>query len=292
MLGVRHLLTYSVDDMGRQPCCDKLEVKKGPWTADEDKKLINFLLTNGQCCWRAVPKLAGLRRCGKSCRLRWTNYLRPDLKRGLLTETEEQIVIDLHSRLGNRSTHGLLCVRWSMIAAKLPGRTDNEIKNHWNTHIKKKLLKMGIDPITHEPLNKQAASQENSSPASQHFTQSDNNHQVEETDGVLNSEENSVSSPTGDNESLLPDSICSDDSLMNSLWLDQTSLMDALWASIPEPDAENNNNENDMPLSSWEDNSAWLLDSKDFGVHDFGFNCFSEIESSTLQTLGMEEKGQ
>lgn len=91
-----------VFDMGRQPCCDKLGVKKGPWTAEEDKKLINFILTNGQCCWRAVPKLAGLRRCGKSCRLRWTNYLRPDLKRGLLTEAEEQLVIDLHARLGNR----------------------------------------------------------------------------------------------------------------------------------------------------------------------------------------------
>ncbi|RVW90587.1 Protein ODORANT1 [Vitis vinifera] len=123
--------------MGRQPCCDKLGVKKGPWTAEEDKKLVTFILTNGHCCWRALPKLAGLRRCGKSCRLRWTNYLRPDLKRGLLNEAEEQLVIDLHARLGNR---------WSKIAAKLPGRTDNEIKNHWNTHIKKKLIKMGIDP--------------------------------------------------------------------------------------------------------------------------------------------------
>ncbi|XP_058084583.1 MYB-like transcription factor ODO1 [Magnolia sinica] len=88
--------------MGRQPCCDKLGVKKGPWTAEEDKKLINFILTNDQCCWRAVPKLAGLLRCGKSCRLRWTNYLRPDLKRGLLNDAEEQLVIDLHARLGNR----------------------------------------------------------------------------------------------------------------------------------------------------------------------------------------------
>ncbi|WCJ36510.1 myb domain protein 42 [Euphorbia peplus] len=131
--------------MGRQPCCDKLGVKKGPWTAEEDKMLVNFILTHGQCCWRAVPKLAGLRRCGKSCRLRWTNYLRPDLKRGLLNEAEEQLVIDLHAHLGNR---------WSKIAARLPGRTDNEIKNHWNTHIKKKLVKMGIDPVTHQPLPK------------------------------------------------------------------------------------------------------------------------------------------
>ncbi|RDX78071.1 Protein ODORANT1 [Mucuna pruriens] len=129
--------------MGRQPCCDKVGLKKGPWTAEEDKKLISFILTNGQCCWRAVPKLAGLLRCGKSCRLRWTNYLRPDLKRGLLSEYEEKMVIDLHAQLGNR---------WSKIASHLPGRTDNEIKNHWNTHIKKKLKKMGIDPVTHKPL--------------------------------------------------------------------------------------------------------------------------------------------
>lgn len=129
--------------MGRQPCCDKVGLKKGPWTAEEDRKLISFILTNGQCCWRAVPKLAGLLRCGKSCRLRWTNYLRPDLKRGLLTEQEEKLVIDLHAQLGNR---------WSKIASHLPGRTDNEIKNHWNTHIKKKLKKMGLDPVTHKPL--------------------------------------------------------------------------------------------------------------------------------------------
>ncbi|KAG0485567.1 hypothetical protein HPP92_009646 [Vanilla planifolia] len=129
--------------MGRQPCCDKVGLKKGPWTAEEDEKLARFILQNGQCCWRAVPKLAGLLRCGKSCRLRWTNYLRPDLKRGLLSEAEEKLIIDLHSQLGNR---------WSKIASQLPGRTDNEIKNIWNTHIKKKLRKMGIDPQTHKPI--------------------------------------------------------------------------------------------------------------------------------------------
>ncbi|XP_077240014.1 transcription factor MYB20-like [Tasmannia lanceolata] len=130
--------------MGRKPCCEKVGLKKGPWTVEEDKKLINFILTNGQCCWRAVPKLAGLLRCGKSCRLRWTNYLRPDLKRGLLSASEEKMVIDLHAHLGNR---------WSKIAAQLPGRTDNEIKNHWNTHIKKKLRNMGIDPLTHKLIS-------------------------------------------------------------------------------------------------------------------------------------------
>ncbi|KAE8668488.1 Transcription repressor MYB6 [Hibiscus syriacus] len=87
---------------------------------------------------------AGLLRCGKSCRLRWINYLRPDIKRGNFSEQEDQLIIQLHSLLGNK---------WSLIAARLPGRTDNEIKNYWNTHIKRKLLSRGIDPQTHRPLN-------------------------------------------------------------------------------------------------------------------------------------------
>ncbi|XP_028772386.1 myb-related protein 315-like [Neltuma alba] len=129
--------------MGRQPCCDKIGLKRGPWTIEEDHKLINFILNNGIHCWRMVPKLAGLLRCGKSCRLRWINYLRPDLKRGGFTETEEDQIIQLHSRLGNR---------WSKIAAHFPGRTDNEIKNHWNTRIKKKMKLTGLDPVTHVPI--------------------------------------------------------------------------------------------------------------------------------------------
>nr|GEV57659.1 homeodomain-like protein [Tanacetum cinerariifolium] len=83
-----------------------------------------------------------LQRCGKSCRLRWTNYLRPDIKRGKFSKEEEDLILHLHSVLGNK---------WSTIAARLPGRTDNEIKNYWNTHMKKKLLHMGIDPTTHQP---------------------------------------------------------------------------------------------------------------------------------------------
>jgi len=132
--------------MGRQPCCDKIGLKRGPWTIEEDHKLMNFILNNGIQCWRLVPKLAGLMRCGKSCRLRWINYLRPDLKRGALTEAEEDMIIQLHSRYGNS--------RWSKIASHFPGRTDNEIKNHWNTRIKKKLKLLGLDPITHKPIEK------------------------------------------------------------------------------------------------------------------------------------------
>ncbi|CAN6199427.1 unnamed protein product [Urochloa humidicola] len=128
--------------MGRAPCCEKSGLKKGPWTPEEDEKLVAYIKKHGQGNWRTLPKNAGLARCGKSCRLRWTNYLRPDIKRGRFSFEEEETIIQLHSILGNK---------WSAIAARLPGRTDNEIKNYWNTHIRKRLLRMGIDPVTHTP---------------------------------------------------------------------------------------------------------------------------------------------
>ncbi|XP_008795437.2 transcription factor MYB102 [Phoenix dactylifera] len=128
--------------MGRAPCCDQNGLKRGPWTPEEDQKLIDYIQKHGQGSWRTLPKNAGLARCGKSCRLRWTNYLRPDIKRGRFSFEEEETIIQLHSILGNK---------WSAIAARLPGRTDNEIKNYWNTHIRKRLLRMGIDPVTHSP---------------------------------------------------------------------------------------------------------------------------------------------
>ncbi|CAN4098138.1 unnamed protein product [Withania somnifera] len=118
--------------MGRSPCCEKLGLKRGPWSKEEDDLLINYINKNGHPNWRALPKLAGLLRCGKSCRLRWTNYLRPDIKRGNFTSEEEDTIIRLHEVLGNR---------WSAIASKLPGRTDNEIKNIWHTRLKKKMGK-------------------------------------------------------------------------------------------------------------------------------------------------------
>ncbi|KAK7340567.1 hypothetical protein VNO77_21274 [Canavalia gladiata] len=130
--------------MGRSPCCDKVGLKKGPWTPEEDQKLLAYIEEHGHGSWRALPAKAGLQRCGKSCRLRWTNYLRPDIKRGKFSLQEEQTIIQLHALLGNR---------WSAIATHLAKRTDNEIKNHWNTHLKKRLTKMGIDPVTHKPKN-------------------------------------------------------------------------------------------------------------------------------------------
>ncbi|XVE70694.1 hypothetical protein DITRI_Ditri10aG0091200 [Diplodiscus trichospermus] len=116
--------------MGRSPCCSKEGLNRGAWTAHEDKILTEYIKAHGEGRWRNLPTGAGLKRCGKSCRLRWLNYLRPNIKRGNITADEEELIIRLHKLLGNR---------WSLIAGRLPGRTDNEIKNYWNTNLGKKV---------------------------------------------------------------------------------------------------------------------------------------------------------
>ncbi|CAL5323024.1 unnamed protein product [Camellia sinensis] len=271
--------------MGRKPCCDKFVVKKGPWTAEEDAKLVSFILTNGHCCWRAVPKLAGLRRCGKSCRLRWTNYLRPDLKRGLLNEEEEKLVIDLHARLGNR---------WSKIASSLPGRTDNEIKNHWNTHIKKKLIKMGIDPITHEPLHQEPdpiiiSQQMPHSPSNNNCLNSDNfnystgqespenaNNQTTSNDNLTFPRKNLTGYETQKDDD--------DDPLMSCIQ-SETFLDDAFWNFATTSGGDQDytafglSSSSSSSSSSEDCNSTWLLDYNDF---DFDLECFN-IDMSTFE---------
>ncbi|BAT93124.1 Transcription factor MYB86 Myb-like protein [Vigna angularis] len=142
MFSVERVLAQSLE-MGHR-CCSKQKIKRGLWSPEEDEKLLRYINTHGHKSWSSVPKYAGLQRCGKSCRLRWINYLRPDLKRGSFTAEEEQIIIDIHRILGNR---------WAQIAKHLPGRTDNEVKNFWNSCIKKKLISQGLDPQTHNLLS-------------------------------------------------------------------------------------------------------------------------------------------
>ncbi|KAA8530240.1 hypothetical protein F0562_004949 [Nyssa sinensis] len=113
--------------------------KKSLWTEEEDKILVDYIKVHGKGHWNRMAKKTGLKRCGKSCRLRWMNYLSPSVKRGNFTEDEEDLIIRLHNLLGNR---------WSLIAKRVPGRTDNQVKNYWNTHLSKKLgIKKGNSKV-------------------------------------------------------------------------------------------------------------------------------------------------
>nr|AYJ72555.1 MYBF110 [Actinidia chinensis] len=108
-----------------------LGVRKGAWTEEEDKLLKKCIEKYGEGKWHQVPLRSGLNRCRKSCRMRWLNYLRPNINRGNFTADEVDLIIRLHKLLGNR---------WSLIAGRLPGRTSNDVKNYWNTHLQKKLI--------------------------------------------------------------------------------------------------------------------------------------------------------
>ncbi|TVU39209.1 hypothetical protein EJB05_12617, partial [Eragrostis curvula] len=126
-------VTESVILLKKRPSKDEsvgheIMVRKGPWEPEEDSILSAYVKEHGTGCWRKVAERSGLHRSGKSCRLRWINYLRPGIKRGNFTDVEEMTVIKLHNELGNR---------WSKIASQLPGRTDNDVKNFWNQFVRK-----------------------------------------------------------------------------------------------------------------------------------------------------------
>ncbi|KAF4347859.1 hypothetical protein G4B88_024290 [Cannabis sativa] len=115
-------------------------LKKGPWTAAEDHVLMEYVKKHGEGNWNSVQKYSGLNRCGKSCRLRWANHLRPNLKKGSFTPEEERLILELHAKYGNK---------WARMAAQLPGRTDNEIKNYWNTRVKRR-KRQGLPLYPHD----------------------------------------------------------------------------------------------------------------------------------------------
>ncbi|KAM7506615.1 hypothetical protein LguiA_017068 [Lonicera macranthoides] len=138
--------------MDKKPCnSQEVEVRKGPWTMEEDLILINYIANHGEGVWNSLARSAGLKRTGKSCRLRWLNYLRPDVRRGNITPEEQLLIMELHAKWGNR---------WSKIAKHLPGRTDNEIKNYWRTRIQKHIKQAenfnGQSSAEHNNVNDQA----------------------------------------------------------------------------------------------------------------------------------------
>ncbi|KAE8679494.1 Transcription factor MYB21 [Hibiscus syriacus] len=104
-------------------------LRKGPWKAEEDEVLINHVKNYGPRDWSSIRSKGLLQRTGKSCRLRWVNKLRPNLKNGCkFTAEEERVVIELQAQFGNK---------WAKIATYLPGRTDNDVKNFWSSRQKR-----------------------------------------------------------------------------------------------------------------------------------------------------------
>ncbi|CAN6443250.1 unnamed protein product [Victoria cruziana] len=156
----------SADDSGSSGAPSGVVLKKGPWTAAEDAILIEYVKKHGEGNWNAVQKHSGLFRCGKSCRLRWANHLRPNLKKGAFTPEEERLIIELHARIGNK---------WARMAAQLPGRTDNEIKNYWNTRIKRR-QRAGL-PLYPSDMNLQTTNEGHQSQNVNEFGVFDTGHQ-------------------------------------------------------------------------------------------------------------------
>ncbi|XP_008675095.1 transcription factor MYB30 isoform X2 [Zea mays] len=156
--------------MGRSPCCDKTKVKRGPWSQEEDAVLRSFVQRFGNAGnWIALPQKAGLKRCGKSCRLRWLNYLRPELRHGGFTDEEDSLILSLYGEIGSK---------WSVIASRLPGRTDNDVKNYWNTKLKKRYLASSTStgearPPPPPPAPPSASGDDSSAAADSHQAQQD-----------------------------------------------------------------------------------------------------------------------
>ncbi|MED6207733.1 hypothetical protein PIB30_038457 [Stylosanthes scabra] len=276
--------------MVRAPCCEKMGLKKGPWTPEEDQILTSYIQKHGHGNWRALPKQAGLSRCGKSCRLRWINYLRPDIKRGNFTIEEEETIIKLHEMLGNR---------WSAIAAKLPGRTDNEIKNVWHTHLKKRLNKpnqmnsSSSSDNTKRVSNKKAKikrSDSNSSTittlqSSEQTSLNNGNNNLAEMDTTSTSSEFSSATTNNNGESKNMDMNIKSEELEDSSL--ETIIDESFWLEAAMDDETTNNN-NNMTISN---NSNELLPSLQYYDDPLLFNSEENLsfqEPSTNFDDGMD----
>ncbi|KAL1190919.1 Transcription factor DUO1 [Cardamine amara subsp. amara] len=138
----------------------KEEIKKGPWKAEEDEVLINHVNRYGPREWSSIRSKGLLHRTGKSCRLRWVNKLRPNLKNGCkFSSEEERTVIELQSEFGNK---------WARIATYLPGRTDNDVKNFWSSRQKR------LARILHNSSDASSSSFNTKSSSSSHRTKGKN----------------------------------------------------------------------------------------------------------------------
>ncbi|RZC74565.1 hypothetical protein C5167_050046 [Papaver somniferum] len=273
--------------MGRQPCCEKVGLKRGPWTIEEDHKLMHFILNNGIHCWRTVPKLAGLMRCGKSCRLRWINYLRPDLKRGAFTDMEENQIIQLHSRLGNR---------WSKIAGHFPGRTDNEIKNHWNTRVKKKLKQLGLDPVTHKPINNELSREKCEEVDGEYNSQSNDNTEVDDQEQSFELKPQSTSNPVPKKIQVMTTQNINEDmpeldngrNTTNNIFPSQE-----MWWNINYDGFDQNNNMGSSSVDSSVLNPSFSLEDSSLNTNNNNYNPNSVGEcSSHMQQQQLHQQNQ
>ncbi|WVZ08983.1 hypothetical protein V8G54_022329 [Vigna mungo] len=124
---------------------EEMSITKGPWTEEEDSVLFDYITVHGEGHWNSVARYTGM----QTFILRWLNYLRPNVRRGNITLQEQLMILDLHSRWGNRyytSSSSLSSLVFILEHAEhLPGRTDNEIKNYWRTRVVKQAKQLKCD---------------------------------------------------------------------------------------------------------------------------------------------------